>query len=49
MQLAHEGLVDLAYGRGEAAQLLVDFEARGLNVIGDLVHLPFDHFSLGQL
>ena len=49
VQLADQGLVDLAGGEVEAGQVLVGREARGLEVIGDGADLAFGDLGLQQL
>src|SRR5690606_25678070 len=49
MELAHQGLIDLAAGKIEASQVLVGWKARHLELIGNRSCLPFGHLGLEQL
>ena len=49
VQLADQGLVDLAGGEVEPCQVLVGREARGLEVIGDGADFAFGDLGLQQL
>src|SRR5690606_9305547 len=49
MELAHEGLVDLAAGKVEAGQIAIDREAGSLELIGHGPDLPLGHLGLQQL
>src|SRR5690554_4463020 len=49
MELAHQGLIDLAAGKIKASQVLVGWKARNLELIGDRSCLAFGHLGLEQL
>src|SRR5690606_8105837 len=49
MELAHQGLIDLAAGKIKAGQVLIGWKACNLELIGDRSCLAFGHLGLEQL